>query len=281
VAQLMPLIKGVLVPLLVALIVYYSCARFFKRTVAAVAVTVGFLAGHYALVGWPGLPPGDASHWLFFLVPLLLIITLAVVRLPKLARLGIILAFFAVSLILLLRAMIDYHWTTTGSAVLRIGALTIAGSLVDIGFRYLSCPGSGGRWIRWHLVWILSLEAVMLGLSGSVLLAQLTGAMAAALGPLALFPRDRVHVDSALCAVIALAITALACLGHFYSKLPLYAAALLVLAALAPLALPKSVRTRGGFAGLWPSIVVTAVPGLVALALLIRQTLQDAAAGPW
>ena len=280
-AQLLPLLKGVLVPVLASVLVYYASRRFLDKATGAVSVTVGFLAGHFALVGWSGLPPGDASHWLFFLVPLLLMITLTTANLSRPLQFLIALAFLAGSLIFMLRAMIDFHWQSTLVAILWIGCLALTGCLLGAGLRFLACPDQGGRWIRWHLVWILSLTAISLGLTGSALLAQLTGAMAAALGPLALLPKDRLHAGSALTALAALAVTCFAILGYFYSKLPAYAAILLILIALAPLLLPKKVRSRPGFAGLWPRIVTTAVPGLILIVMLIQKATQEVTGGPW
>jgi hypothetical protein len=182
------LLLGVLLPACVAGVVMLALYRRSGAVAAALAVGAGAAAGHVALRGWSGWPPREAMAWLP-VVAVLGAVTgaLGVTRrgpapLRSLLRLGL-----AAAVVWLLLGKVLTR-QTGDSGPLRAVALLAAGLAVGwSAFESLATP----RVRRGPLLLLVLLatgSAVVLGLSGSVVLAQLAGALTAAVGAVLVLP---------------------------------------------------------------------------------------------
>jgi len=264
-AQLMPLAYGVALPILVSLIVFAAARRLTQSFAAAMAVAAGFLTGQIALSGWPDLPPIDAAHWITLAVPTAIIVTGATRELAAPARWAARLILSAALLTLMLRSMITYSWSSTTVTLTWLFTLTALMLLTWKAVQTNLDRDPAGRLTRWHLIAVLSLEAVLLALSGSLLLAQLAGAGAAATGPLALFPRDRVQLNQTFAAVITVISVGLAVAGYFYAELPGLSALFLILALAAPGLLSRLGLMDNGKRPVLRTVLATLFPIIVAV----------------
>jgi hypothetical protein len=182
---------GVLLPAVIAAATVLAAHRATKRRVgrrlsrtwaAPIAVAIGFFVGTVALVGWPGVPPLDATEW-----PVLLTVALAAIAvvdaitdLAPPARFAIALALVAVSLWLIVQPLL------AGEALgerplekLALAALLITAATASLDA--LSTRSTVGTFTAMLLA-AVGPAALTLAMSGSQRLAQMTAAFAAALG---------------------------------------------------------------------------------------------------
>ena len=197
-------------------------------TVTALA----FLSGFVAMTGWPRWPPIEATQRLFFLVGVAALATWLVgsdrnsfgVWFARAALLGALLT-------LLLKTPLEHTWTT-GESVVWMGGLFVAGMAVHWAWgESLEQEGEREHWIAAaSRIALLSGIAVILGMSGSARLAQLTGALTCGLGVIEVGSRvlGRRPWHGAAALVPVTAIIGLLVTGHFYANLTLVSGVLLV-----------------------------------------------------
>lgn len=159
-----------------------------KASLAAAAATLGYLLGHLALSNWswPGLPPLDTAHWPFFLAVAALALTLwEQWRSPREhVRWSVRGILAAATLAAVARPQLQGSWSVPYYAGATIAAATVtvlwwAG--LEATVRRL--PRAASLLL---LLGLLCGASLILVLSGTGLVAQLTGALAAAMGPLLL-----------------------------------------------------------------------------------------------
>lgn len=236
---------GSLAPALVAGAVLALGWRAGRPWVAALAVAAGYVAGHAAIIGVPPLPPIDATHWAFHVAWMAGLVAF----LPGSARRALLALGVPV---IVLWPRISQAWSVGVSAAWLIGsALVLYSSAAGLesleGRRAARCLPLG-------LTVGVSLASVTLLLSGSALVAQLAGALAATLGALTvgtwLWPER--SPSGAVLPFLAIFSTLLL-VGIHYVEMPLASAILLVLfplsVALVDLGALRRLPNAAAFAG--------------------------------
>ena len=235
-------ILGVALPLIVsglgffvALLRTRGCEPSGKFHWAGVAgLGAAYLSGHVIIAGWPPMPPRESTHWLFYIVLLSALLGVVDTRwtVPSSLRWSLRLVLTGLMLWLTLKPMVQYSWSRPQAAAwfaaLGLAALLFWG-LVDSLAGRKSGPG-----LTLCLL-IVSVEgAALLGLSGSAMLGQLSGALAAALAPIALIVlwRPAHSLPRGAVAVYVMASSALWLNGYFYAELTWFNALLLTIAPL-------------------------------------------------
>ncbi len=235
-SQLMPLLYGVVLPLVGSTLILLAGRLLPARSqpsISVLAAVLAFTAAQIALTGRPELPPSEASQWLVWLLPALLILGLAVEGLPRLVQaLSAALAVVG-TLYLLLRPMVQWTWESNWVAAGWLLGYSLLAGLIHVGLAGLAGSQSERRLPRFSAIGLLTAAAIALAATGSLMLGQLAGAMAAALGPLALAKPRSVAFPPLLVYLLALLLAALLAMGVCYSNLPLPLAGLLALAGLA------------------------------------------------
>lgn len=214
---------------------------------AAAAAGLGYACGHLVLSGWPGFPPGDATHWLAFLAAGGVLLAVAERGLPQhcwcVSMLRVITGMAFACLLFL--PLVRHSWTTV-ETLWRLGLAAVAlvlllGLLTQIGKR---APDLA---VFATLFASLTCTSIALVISGSILLGQLAGVMCWALVPVAvtaLFMRSAAL--GAACAVPAgIVYWGLLHLGYYYANLTAVAGGVLLLAPLG--ALTAAWLPRGRF----------------------------------
>ena len=233
--------------------------------------------GFVASIPWP---PRASFHWLPWIAFAGVALAVAGIVPERVglwlhAVLGIALVVFAATVIVFLRQRARLG---DGAALGLAGAMVVAAALVaasnEVAARRL--PG----WlIPLHMTIVGTALAVALGATGTVKIAQYAGVLCAATGPwivAGLIRREFRFSTGGIAVFVALA-SSLVMSGVLYSKLPVGAAILLALAAVAPVvALVPVGETRAWW--LRPALAGGATMLLVA-ATLIAVMLSPAAAG--
>ena len=249
-----------------------------RRSVAAgpwsvaAAVGAGYVAGHAALRGWPPFPPLEATNWLFHFA-------LAAIVPPVVysawGRLRWLRWVFRVVLstalpLLVLWPLVEHTWGRTES-VLWLAGLSV-GTLA-----LWSALGALVERARGALVPLALLVAAAAGgpifvVSGSLLVGQLGGALAAALAPLPLAVALRPgRATSGVVPPALLLLTGLSINGYFYVEPfdPVLSAASILLLAVAPaaawIAWLRPLRSRGWKATLTGALATALVVGAALL----------------
>jgi hypothetical protein len=239
---LRPILWGVLVPAVVSGAVLALDWGPWRREggrrggdrVGAVALGGGFIAGQVGLVGVPPFPPIDATHVLVYLALVGTGLGLWLGPRPATGPLGWLLRG-AASLSApawLLRPLLTHRFELW-SGVLWIGGLAFGTLALWIALEALAKrpPGSVG-----FLVPLVTASggAVALLLSGSALVAQFAGVLAAALGPATVMASLRPRASLASAAPVeAILLSALWIAGLFYVEVPAWSALLLGVAPIA------------------------------------------------
>ncbi len=234
-SQLMPLVYGVLVPFAVSALVLLLGRALPPRAqpaVSLVAAVLAFIVAQIALTGRPELPPSEASQWLVWILPVLVPLGLVCAHLPVWARtLGGIVGVYG-ALYLVLRPMVQWTWESTAVAAAWNSVFGLMAALIFAGLAALTRAHDPGRSPRFVVIGLLTATSIALAATGSLMLAQLAGAMAAAVGPLALARPQQIAFPPLLVYVVALLLAMLLAMGVCYSNLPLPLAGLLSLAGL-------------------------------------------------
>ena len=227
---------------------------------AALALGAADLAAHIALRGWRGWVPKESLDWIAVSVAAGLVVGVAGItrRGPPAWR-------------VVLRAALAFAaaWFVAGRVLARRGELStvlaemaVVAAAAAAGWSLLESRGDSRRagdesaWRAWLPVLMLTTAAgsaaLAVGLSGSVVLGQLTGALAAALGGALVATRLKLAPPllPGAAPVLALALLGLLLTACVHASLPPLAAALLALAAVVP---PPGIGA-GGAAGLWAGL---------------------------
>ncbi len=234
------------------------------RSAWAVPAGLGLalLAAHAGLKGFPRVPPGESTEWLFVagLAATALGVAEALRPAPAGVRWGIRAAVALAALGALLRGRLR-HTHTLGEAAVMV-ALLAAGALAT--WALLDGVASRARGPGYPLVLsaIAGGGALALGLSGSQLLAQLAGALACATTAAAAVAwlRPSATWTAGATAVPALAMAAAWLSGLTYADLPW--------ASLALLAVSPALALAGGFVPLarlgprWEALTRAAIASL-------------------
>ena len=237
---------------------------------AALALGAGDLAAHVALRGWRGWVPKESLDWIAASAAAGL-----VVGALGLTRRG------PTALRVLLRAALAFAaaWFVAGRVLARrgelsavLGEMALVAAAAAAGWSLLEsrrdADDTGGTAGAARPSWLPPLmlttaagsAALAVGLSGSVVLGQLTGALAAALGGALVATRLRLAPPllPGAAPVVALTLLGLLLAASVHASLPPLAAALLALAALVP---PPAAGVGGGSAagasgaaGLWAGL---------------------------
>jgi hypothetical protein len=230
------------------------------------------MAAYTLMLGSPALPPGRSTEWL----PWLCVAGAAAGGIAALAneKLPVVWIFrlLAVGLVLSLPigSLYEHTWSPT-EAVLWAGAMGLA-LLVAWGGNAYAAKNLDTR-IFGLLAWVVTAgSAATLGLSGSGLLAQMSGVLAAAAGAVVVmgFIARTVKTDAGTVGALTVFHGALVVQGHHYAELPLVAAVgLLTCLPLAGVAL----RVIGNHRPLWQRAIAAALVVVVPLAISLAQTL--------
>ncbi len=225
-----PLLIALLIPALAAAAVI--CAFLWTRkggwestpAAGAAAAGFGYLAGHIAVRGVPSLPPGESTDWIFYLAMAAALIGLVESRLgPRAKAIGRLLISTAVPVCLLwrpIRGSFEVWWT----AIL----LPALGGAVFLLWTSLEALGRRRAGLAREFLVLLSVASASAGvlLSGSLILAQLGGALAASLGAAGLaaslpsFARKpRMKVAESASGATAVVLSTVLINGRFYAEL--------------------------------------------------------------
>lgn len=283
---LVPLLLGVGLPALLAVVFLVPQARGWRSQggaprrlpwAAAPALGLGYLAGHWGILGWPSFPPPAAEDWIVVLVTAAVglgVLEALWTSAPWVARWLLRGLLVAAVVGLVQRPMVQWTWTTGQSVAWGLGvgvALAVMWSSIEAlaGRR----PGAS---LPLVLVTVTAGSAVVLGLSGSARFAQQAGALAAGLGVVVVVSwwRPTLSWARVLPPVVVVVWGVLWQAGHLYADLATLPAVLLAASPLAAWLGEISVVTRR--AG-WQaaSLRVFAVGMLVLAAALLA--LQGAA----
>lgn len=225
----------------------------------AVALAAGYMIGHYRVAGFPQFFPSQTTGWLFYLVGLA-VPAAAAARKWKPASVGILIVLLVVAT---LKPMWTFHWPF-GQSLLWFAGLWTALFLLWYVLDRLAFAARGAL-LSFAFCWAALASGVVLALSATALLGQLSVILAVCLGGLSLIAAFSKTPSEGW---IVVAITALAGLllnGLFYAQLSGWNAAFLALAVPAAWAarLPFAQRRgpRQSFAvGMLAVILATAPP---------------------
>jgi hypothetical protein len=201
-----------------------------RRWVAPLAVGLGYVAAQLLLLGLPAFPPLDTTQWLLVLALVATLWGLAEAEDlgPRWSRALVSLVISLGSGYLLLRPLLGSTWTAA------TGWPWIAG----MGLAIFALWQALGIWARRAepialplvlMIWVAG-TGLVLALSGSVLLGQLGGALAATLAAALLLElwNPAKAITSAAIAPLVVILSGLLLNGAFYSETPVGSVVLLV-----------------------------------------------------
>jgi len=198
----------------------------------AAAVVLGYFAGHVLLASWPPIPPAKAVDWLPYLALIAGGAGLAqrywghrwYAAWP--VRLLIACLFAGV----LLRSYLQYNWGRV-EGLLWIGGLGIAIAVLWNTLERLSAKRTGAS-LPLSLCLFCAASSAAFFLSGSALLGQLSGVLAAVFGAAVVLAwwAPGLSLASGTLAVFVPVYSGLLIQAYFYSELPFWSAILLYLA---------------------------------------------------
>ncbi|MBI1923763.1 hypothetical protein HYR99_05885 [Candidatus Poribacteria bacterium] len=199
------------------------------------ALGAGYIVGHAGVIGWPPFPPVEATQWLVYLAIAASAVGLLEARWGRSTwvRWGVRLLLLGMTLWLLLRPMLKHNWGP-GEAVAWLAGLGIALLLFWGGLDALVKRLSGVS-LPLTLLIVAAGGSVVLGLSGSLLLGQLEGALAAALGVslVVAWWRPAMSLARSALPVVTVLLAGLWMAGYFYAQVPAASALLLAVAPMA------------------------------------------------
>lgn len=234
-----PIVAPVLVPAAIAfLCLLISWRAWRRRRLAeeghwggAAALTLGFLSAYFILVSWPAMPPKKAMDWMPYLV---LIAGVAGVTQRKWGKRWY--ARFSLNLLLgglfagvVLRSYLQNTWERD-EGILWIAGLAAATTLLRNTLERLATKRRGAS-LPLSLWLFCAATSVAYTMSGSALLGQLTGALAAVFGAAIVLAwwAPGLSLAAGALTVFAPVYVGLLIQAHFYSELPLLSAVLLYL----------------------------------------------------
>ncbi len=276
----MTVIAPVLVPALVAGIIWFVAGQLWKRPAAptlvgggSLAVALSFGAGHWALVGWPPFPPVTAIHTLVYAGLAVGVVGIAEsywqsrwwLRWTIRAILAGAAAWWQ------FRTLAEHTWSTPQT----IGWLTVVTVTLCLAWGALNTYAKRSDGLTTPIfIWLFACAtSVGLVFGASAMFGQLAGSLAATCGAaivLALWS-GRFPLDRGAAGAFAFILVGLLWQGYFYAELPLLSAALLIAALVNAnalnLVLPEKTRFLDRSAAVFASLLVTAS---IALAIAYR-----------
>jgi hypothetical protein len=267
VRQLLP---GILVALLVCGVLTIV-GRLWKANswTDAIAVVVGYAAGHGVTAGWPAFPPIEATQWLpYFGIAVTLVAVIdTMLRPPDSVRALIWFLCCAGILSVLLTSKFQYGWS------LWVGVLWIAGLATAMLVLTSFLDRVARRDASISLPLILTIVAggtgLALMLSGSMLLGQLALVLAGAFAAIVIVGMllPNAIYGRAIAPVSATLLCGLWFSGYFFSELPLVSGLLLLVSSIPALMLVMYDESGNPRRGLLLRTILVAVP--VALAVFL------------
>lgn len=201
------------------------------RCAGALAIGLGYLAGHVAIAGWPGLNPAEAMQWLLHLAAVAMWLSIKESLYPGPPWYH----WTARALLVGVAAWVLLHPLIAGNQSMAlheawIWGITGASMLVWTTLDRLAERHDGPPVSAMLLLLATGTSGVLM-ISTSALLSQLAGALAAALGVCCVFAwRYRSTACSQSAASVALPLlAALWIIGYYYVDVPLLSVALLSL----------------------------------------------------
>lgn len=267
--------RGAILPALVtALLLLPLLRRRWFAVVSPIALGLGYLAGHVAIIGWPQRWPPVEGRDLMPYVVLVGALIGVVTGLAGPAKWPLRVIGAAVLPWLLLRSYVRYTWSAGESAMHLLGltvVLTAVWTLLD-----RVAASQRGAVVPLGLALTATATAIAVGVSGTALFAQLAGALAAGLGVLVLVAwHDRQSSSRPIVPLAALALATIWITGHFYAELDAWAAVLLVVAPCL-LGLHRRFDARRPRRAVLLTLLCLLVPLAGAVGLAVRQHLPAA-----
>ena len=237
---------------------------------APIALCIGYAAGYSGIAGLPSIPPIDAAGWTVYIPIIAAAISIAITFFNFKERYYYLFAglmSFGIS-VLLLKPLLQYAWNAAE------GALWMSGTGIFILLIWLllnkSADISGSLPALSAALVLSAFSGITLLLSGSILLGQLSGVLAASLVPVAFL--SLLAPDLALyrmaTPVIVPVLAGLWVIGYFFAEMPLMSTAFLFIAACSTFIC--KLRWVGGLSPLKRSFITgaaAAVPSAIALAI--------------
>jgi len=255
------LLPGVVVPAVTAavtLLLLHARGRRPGRGATGLALATGFLASFVAVSGWPRWPPVEATQRLFFVVAGAAVLSWVVARgRARRPEVAVEIAAAVLMVPLVLWALVEHHWSPAAALAWLLALSLGAFGLTRAFGAHLERGATGSLPASVRLVLILGI-AVALGLSESLRLAQLTGALACSVAVVELLNRRLSGWSRADAVVVSTILVGLLLVGHFYAALEGAPTVLLTLALLL-LWLPPSERRWLQLAPLLPLILALAM----------------------
>lgn len=224
------MIAGALVAFAVSITMRWLRVPWMKQAAAACAVGGGYAVGHAKTVGWPGFPPGDATHWLLFSAIAAILVGFVYGMLKDKWAAGRA-ATFAVLLLgtltLLLMPKFKHGWTVAQGAIW-LTALALAGLLMGWALDRNIRTGERRFSLAWFAV-ITTGASVALATTGSMVLGQFAAVLSAVIIALIAAAMIGTITERAVTPCLGTLFIGLITCGYFYSELPWTSALLLVL----------------------------------------------------
>jgi hypothetical protein len=285
--MLQSLLEGLLLPLVTALAGFALTRRRGADPKAprgcwggALAVGGGYLVGHTAVRGWPPWPPLERLDWLWYLTPVAVALGLVETLAPLPAGLRWVLrTLLWVTVVDILVA--PWRMTESSPAALAAGLLALrAGGLVCWGTVAALAGRGSGRGLPPLLVVLALGSALVLFWSGSLVLAQLAGALGACLAAAALAAWwTRTPLAQGGGSVAAVLVLGIWLVGYFTLDVPAASAVLL------PVGVPLAWLAGAVAARLrlrpWLVAVVEAVCVVLPVALAVLAAWRAAPSDPY
>jgi len=284
---LKPFLFGVLLPAVVSGIAFVVAWRPWQRDApvangiwgGAIALSVGYVAGHAGLLGWPPFPPVEATQWLVYLALASGVFGLIIALWHESTwlRWGLRLLLSGVMPWLILHAVLKYRWQPIEGVVWLVGlGVAIFGFWLMLNalaerFRGASTP--------LVLLVVATGGSVTLLLSGSAMLGQLGGVLTAALGASLVIAwwNPKLSLAHGATSVVAILLAGLWMSGYFYAEVPVVSALLLVVSpATAWIGQVEAIQRLGGWKVALIRAAVVCIPVAIAVAIPLVASLSSA-----
>lgn len=254
------LLPGLVLPLVLSLILATLMLRY--RWSGAWGLAAIWLIAYFWIRGLPVLPPREAVDWLWIIGIITLVVGSLPIRLQRqwLSLVGLLTLSLGVIAWPVLRQNLFALLSMELAILIIAGAIIIRRLVVGTNITFSALP----------LAIISSSYAIIAALSSSLLVGQLSSALAAALGGFALYeltPKAKVTLLPAQAAVLAnVWLLCLMLIGRVYANLNLVPLVLLIVALILSRVLPLH--------RWWQVVLFTGIPSLAALLWLVLP--QDA-----
>ncbi len=240
----------------------------------AIALSIGYVAGHIGVAGLPPFPPTEATQWLAYLalagMGLGLVDTLYQKN-PAWLRWGLRLLLAGAVVWLLLRPVFEHTWGPAKGIVwmvaLGVTLLAFWGQLEALAERQ---PGAG---LPLLLLIVTAASSAILLVSGSALLGQLCGALTAVIGAslVVAWRAPTFSLSRGAPPVVSVLLGGLWLNGYFYAEAPLTS---LLLMALSPTAVWVGQTERVQRLAPWQANLVRVGAVLIPAALAVIVAVQ-------